>query len=88
MFEPEVLEGIGLRQREPVRYRKGESGRWQRGTMHTVASDGSLAIFDANGAARNLRPERVEVRRPDHRGRLTWQLVADVAVTWEQLGLF
>jgi hypothetical protein len=88
VFAPEVLAVIGLREKEPVRFRKGGSGRWHTGTMHTVSSDGSLAIFDANGAARNLRPERVEVRRPDHRGRMTWQAVAEVAVTWEQLGLF
>ncbi len=28
-----------------------------------------LTAFDANGGARNLRPERVEVRRPGSRGR-------------------
>jgi len=36
----------------------------------------------------NLRPERVEVRRPGSRGRMSWQLVSDVAITWEQLALW
>ena len=53
-----------------------------------ATSPGSITIHDANGAARSLRPERVEVRRPGSRGRLTWQLVSDVAITWEQLALW
>jgi hypothetical protein len=85
---PDVLASIGLHWREPVRFRKSAGGHWQLGKVHAVSGDGSLAIFDADGAARNLRPERVEVRRPDRRGRLTWRCVAEVAVTWEQLGLF
>lgn len=56
--------------------------------MVGVSPDGSIAIFDADGAARSLRPERIEVRRPGNRGRLTWQLLSDVAVTWEQLELW
>ena len=73
---------------EPVRFRKVEGGRWLPGKMSGVAVDGSITIHDANGAARSLRPERVEVRRPGSRGRLTWQLVSDVAITWEQLELW
>ncbi len=56
--------------------------------MSGVAVDGSITIFDANGAARSLRAERVEVRRPGGRGRLTWQTVSEVAITWEQLQLW
>lgn len=56
--------------------------------MSAVAADGSITIFDADGAARSLRPDRIEVRRPGSRGRLTWQLISDVAVTWEQLQLW
>jgi len=40
------------------------------------------------GAARSLRPDRLEVRRPGSRGRLTWQNVGIVAITWEQLCLW
>jgi hypothetical protein len=83
-----TLQRIGLRGGEPVRFRKGESTRWLSGKMGGIAADGSITIYDANGAARSLRPERVEVRRPGSRGRLTWQTVSDVAITWEQLELW
>ena len=83
-----TLQRLGLRQGEPVRFRKTDTGRWFAGKMSGVALDGSITIYDANGAARSLRPERVEVRRPGSRGRLTWQSVSDVAITWEQLQLW
>ncbi len=56
--------------------------------MSGIAIDGSITVYDSNGAARSLRPERVEVRRPGGRGRLTWQTISDVAITWEQLQLW
>lgn len=82
------LHDLGLRRAEPVRFRKTDTGRWFHGILAGVAPDGSINLFDANGAARSIRPERVEVRRPNGRGRLVWRLVSDVAVTWEQLELF
>jgi hypothetical protein len=88
MPDTDVLAQLRLTTGEPVRFRKVEGGRWLLGKMSAVASDGSITIHDANGAARSLRPERVEVRRPGSRGRLTWQLVSDVAITWEQLALW
>ncbi len=88
MPEDDVLAQLRLTTGEPVRFRKVEGGRWLLGKMSGVASDGSITIHDANGAARSLRPERVEVRRPGGRGRLTWQRVSDVAITWEQLALW
>ncbi len=88
MIDAATLQRLGLRVGEPVRYRKGETGRWFAGKMSAVAIDGSITIFDANGGARSLRPERVEVRRPGGRGRLTWQTISDVAITWEQLQLW
>jgi hypothetical protein len=45
-------------------------------------------VHDAHGAARSLRPERLEVRRPGRRGRPVWRPITEVAVTWEQLTLF
>jgi hypothetical protein len=88
-----TLQRLGLRAGEPVRFKKGDfkkgdGGRWFTGKMSGVAVDGSITVFDANGGARNVRPERVEVRRPGSRGRLTWQSVSDVAITWEQLQLW
>jgi hypothetical protein len=88
MFDAEILAQLRLSSGEPVRFRKAEGGRWLPGRMSGVATDGSITIHDANGAARSLRPERVEVRRPGNSGRLTWQLVSDVAITWEQLELW
>ena len=88
MIDPATIARLGLKVGEPVRFRKTDGGRWFAGKMSGVAVDGSIAVYDSNGAARSLRPERVEVRRPGSRGRLTWQLVSDVAVTWEQLQLW
>jgi hypothetical protein len=88
MIDAATLHRLGLRPGEPVRFRKGEASRWYSGKMSGIAVDGSITVFDANGNARSLRPERVEVRRPGSRGRLTWQTVSDVAITWEQLQLW
>jgi hypothetical protein len=88
MTDTEVLAHLRLTNGEAVRFRKVEGGRWLPGKMSGVAADGSITIHDANGAARSLRPERVEVRRPGNRGRLTWQRVSEVAITWEQLALW
>ncbi|MEI7548612.1 MAG: hypothetical protein WCK21_11230 [Actinomycetota bacterium] len=82
------MQKLGLRAGEPVRFRKADTGRWFAGKMSGIAVDGSINVFDANGNARSLRPERVEVRRPGGRGRLTWKTVSDVAITWEQLQLW
>lgn len=88
MIDPSTIARLGLKVGEPVRFRKTDGGRWFAGKMSGVAVDGSITVYDANGAARSLRPERVEVRRPGSRGRLTWQRISDVAVTWEQLQLW
>jgi hypothetical protein len=87
-MSPAVLELVGLRKGEAVRYRRNGTGRWVEGKVAGVAADGSIELFDPDGAARNLRPDVVEVRRPASRGRLRWQLVSDVAITWEQLQLW
>ncbi|MCU1395150.1 MAG: hypothetical protein JWM34_3578 [Ilumatobacteraceae bacterium] len=88
-MDPVVLEQIGLRAGEPVRFRKGDSGRWIAGRIAGISADGSIMLHDVpQGAARSLRPDRLEVRRPGGRGRLTWQNVGVVAITWEQLSLW
>lgn len=88
MTDVEILAQLRLASGEQVRFRKVDGGRWLPGKMSGVAADGSITIHDANGAARSLRPERVEVRRPGSRGRLIWKPVSDVAITWEQLALW
>ncbi len=88
MTDPWVLEQLGLRAGEPVRFRRHGTGRWIVGKVAGVAPDGSIALHDPDGAARNLRPSAVEVRRPGPRGRLCWRCVSEVAITWEQLELW
>lgn len=88
LLDADTIARIGLRVGEPVRFRKADGGRWLSGKVSGIGTDGSIRIYDANGAARNVRPERVEVRRPGSRGRLGWRLVSDVAITWEQLQLW
>ncbi len=83
-----TLRAVGLRPAEPIRFRRNDAGRWLVGKVARVEPDGSITLHDADGAARSLRPETVQVRRPGGRGRLTWQFVSEVAVTWEQLELF
>lgn len=84
----EVLRRLGLRSGEPVRFRRADRARWQEGRISWVERDGSITVHDSDGAARSLRPERLEVKRPGRRGRLAWRAVPDIAVTWEQLTLF
>lgn len=89
MTDAGVLEQIGLRAGEPVRFRRGEARRWVLGRIAGISADGSITLHDiAQGAARSLQPDRLEVRRPGSRGRLTWQNVGVVANTWEQLSLW
>ena len=88
-MDPVLLLQLGLHAGEPVRFRKGDSGRWISGRIAGINSDGSITLHDIpQGAARSLRPDRLEVRRPSGRGRLTWQNVGVVAITWEQLSLW
>ena len=86
--QSEILRRIGLHPGEEVRFRRADRGRWQEGRISHVERDGSITVHDSHGAARSLRPERLEVKRPGRRGRLVWRPVPDVAVTWEQLTLF
>ena len=88
-MDPGLLLQLGLHAGEPVRFRKGDAGRWISGRIAGINSDGSITLHDVpQGAARSLRPDRLEVRRPGSRGRMTWQNVGVVAITWEQLSLW
>ena len=88
MEHARVLEQIGLVAGEAVRFRRGDTARWTQGCVARVNADGSITLHDIDGSARSLRPDRLEVRRPGSRGRLTWQNVEHVAITWEQLSLW
>lgn len=82
------LARLGLRPSEPVRFRRNDKGRYIVGRVEGIEMDGSVTLRDPDGSARSLRPERLEIRRPGSQGRLRWQIVSDVAITWEQLELF
>jgi hypothetical protein len=88
MTDPALLGRLGLRHGEQIRFRRVGRGRWVIGKVAGIATDGSITLHDPDGGARSLRPEEVQVRRPGARGRLTWQAVSDVAITWEQLTLW
>ncbi len=83
-----ALARLGLRPSEAIRFRRNDKGRYIVGRVEGIESDGSVTLRDPDGSARSLRPERLEIRRPGSRGRLRWQIVSDVAITWEQLELF
>lgn len=83
-----ALEQVGLVAGEAVRFRRGDKSRWVQGRVARVNPDGSITLHDPDGSARSLRPDRLEVCRPGKRGRLTWQNIEQVAVTWEQLSLW
>jgi hypothetical protein len=80
------LDRLGLHRGETVRFRRHEGGQWHEGRVAAVAADGSVTLHDADGSARSLVPERLEVRRPGRRGTLEWQRVAELG--WEQLSLW
>ncbi|WP_040492846.1 hypothetical protein [Ilumatobacter nonamiensis] len=83
-----ALARLGLRPGEAIRFKRNDKGRYIIGKVEGVETDGSVALRDPDGSARSLRAERVEIRRPGPFGRLRWQLVSEVAITWEQLELF
>jgi len=83
-----ALARLGLRLGEAIRFKRNGKGRYIVGKVEGVEVDGSVALRDPDGSARSLRAERVEIRRPGPFGRLRWQVVSNVAITWEQLELF
>ena len=83
-----ALARLGLRPGETIRFKRNDRGRYIVGRVEGIETDGSVAVRDPDGSARSLRAERVEIRRPGPLGRLRWQIVSDVAVTWQQLELF
>jgi hypothetical protein len=83
-----ALGQLGLRAGEQVRFRRVDLRRWQMGRVSGVGGDGSILIHDTDGAARSVRPDVVEVRRPGPRGRLTWLNLASLAQTSAQLELW
>lgn len=86
--QDELLRNLGLFPGEEVRFRRADRGRWQSGHIARVERDGSITVHDSDGAARSLRPERLEVKRRGRGRSMVWHPVSEVAVTSEQLTLF
>lgn len=82
------LDVLGLRAGERVRWRPREGARWAEGTVTGRERDGSIGIRDADGRARALPLERLEVAATGPRGARTWEPATDRAARTEQLGLF
>lgn len=82
------LARLGLRPGEVLRWRPKAGGRWAEGTVTRLERDGSIGLTDAQGRARALPIDRLEVRSTGPRGARTWEPVADRAARTEQLGLF
>ena len=83
-----LLDRLGVRVGEVVRYRRRPAGRWCEGVVTGLERDGSLGLRDGDGRARALLPEAVEVRRPGRRGGTVWEPLVDRAGRSEQLALW
>ena len=85
----DALLDLGLRRGEQIRFKKsGDNSRWTMGKIHALEKDGSITIHDANGAARSLRPERIEIRQRSPRGQLKWCNLADALTSAREISLF
>ncbi|HEX4979251.1 MAG TPA: hypothetical protein VFV35_04225 [Acidimicrobiales bacterium] len=82
------LERLGLRVREQIRFRRPDRSRWQDGVVVGVERDGSLAVRDADGAARSVPLGAVLVRARGARGGRRWEPLLARASRTEQLDLF
>lgn len=82
------LSRLGLRVGDVVRFRKAlTSGRWVEARVVGGERDGSVALRDARGHARSIRPDRLEVRAAGPRGAHRWEPVPERAARDEQLRL-
>jgi hypothetical protein len=87
LAESALLE-VGLRPGDRVRYRKKDGGAWQEARVERRERDGSIGVRDANGAARAIPIDRLEVRTTGRRGGTVWEAVAARAERDEQLGMW
>lgn len=71
-----------------MRFRRRVGRRWHEGVATRRERDGSLGVRDANGAARAIPLDRVEVRTDGPRGAPRWEPLLEVAARIDQLRLF
>jgi hypothetical protein len=82
------LEALGLTPGEAVRWRRREGGHWHDGVVIRREDDGSVAVWDAQGAWRSIRVDRLEVQAEGRRGARRWEPVEDRASRPTQLRLW
>ena len=82
------LRDVRLRPGDPVRFRRHERQGWQDATVVGREADGSIRLRDAEGRARAIPPERIEVRATGRRGGHSWEPLTDRMARSEQLDLF
>jgi hypothetical protein len=83
-----ALLAVGLRPGDRVRYRKKDGGAWQEARVERRERDGSIGVRDANGAARAIPLDRLQVRGTGKRGGTVWEDVRARADRDEQLGMW
>jgi hypothetical protein len=83
-----LVERLGLRVGERVRFRRRSTGRWRDGVVTGLERDGSVGVRDGDGRARALLPEAVEVSRPGRRGGAGWEPLVERARRSLQLKLW
>jgi hypothetical protein len=83
-----LLEQLGLRVGERVRFRRRPGGHWHVGVVTGLERDGSVGIRDEDERARALLPEALEVHRAGRRGSVGWEPLVDRAGRGHQLSLW
>ena len=82
------LAAFGLRAGETVRFRRVDRGRWRRGRLERIESDGSIGVRDDDGAARALPAGLVEVAAAGPKGGARWEPLVERMTRGDQLELF
>lgn len=89
MTEPAAgLLDVGLHPGDTVRFRPRPGARWREAVVERRERDGSIGVRDADGKARSLPVDRLEVPAVGPRGARTWEPLAERAARDLQLDLF
>jgi hypothetical protein len=84
---PTGLDILGICVGEEVRWRAAGGGRWHHGRVGRRERDGSVGVTAADGAARSIAVERLEVGCRGTRGGRGWEPLTVRAARSEQLSL-
>jgi hypothetical protein len=81
------LRILGIGVGEAVRWRTAAAGRWHYGSVAGRERDRSVGVTDADGAARSIAVDRLEVTCRGARGGRAWEPLTQRASRCEQLSL-